>query len=81
VSDPPKPVHEISTRETIVGGVTTSLRRLDPNMLAVLLLVTVMNGLFFWAYAQSMNLKHIEFLEALKTCAVQPSSLFPRSTP
>lgn len=68
----PRSHTEISTRETIVGGVTTSLKRLDPNMLAVLMLVIVMNGLFFWIYAELAKMRHVEFIAALNSCPASP---------
>jgi hypothetical protein len=61
-----------------VGGVTTSLKRLDPNMLAVLMLVMVLNGLFFWAYSENLKLKHQEFLVAIQSCNVSGSNLLSR---
>jgi hypothetical protein len=68
----PRTHTEVTTRETIVGGVTTSLKRLDPNMLAVLMLVIVMNGLFFWIYAELAKMRHVEFIAALNSCPANP---------
>jgi hypothetical protein len=41
-------------------------------MLAVLLLVIVMNSLFFWIYAELATMRHVEFIAALNSCPANP---------
>jgi hypothetical protein len=53
---------------TIAGTVHQTVQRLDPNMLAVLAMVIILNGLFFWALRINADYQHLEFLAALNAC-------------
>lgn len=59
-------------RTTIAGSALSIMQKLDPNMLAVLLLVVGMNGLFFWIYAELAKMRHVEFIAALNSCPASP---------
>ena len=51
-----------------VSEVTSIVKQLDPNVLAVLLLTIVLNGLFFYVYVNLAQSRHVEFMAALATC-------------
>jgi hypothetical protein len=57
---------------TIAGTVHQTVQRLDPNMLSVLAMVIVLNGLFFWSYRIRAELAHQEFIAALNSCPASP---------
>lgn len=59
---------------TEVGGM---VRKLDPNMTAVLLLTVILNGLFFYTYVHIADSRHIEFMAALNSCPIQPGRIAP----
>jgi hypothetical protein len=67
VLPPPQTHSSIGTAVAEVGGV---VKRLDPNMLAVLLLTVVLNGMFFYVYIRIADAKHIEFMAALNSCPI-----------
>lgn len=60
--------------ESAVTGVKEAVRRLDPNMLAVLMLTLILNGLFFYTYIKIAESRHIEFMAALNSCPAHPRS-------
>jgi hypothetical protein len=51
------------------------VKSLDPNMLAVLLLTVILNGLFFYTYIQLAIDRHVEFMAALKSCPSYPTPI------
>jgi hypothetical protein len=53
-----------------VSEVSRVVGSLDPNMLAVLLLTVVLNGMFFYVYLEIANVRHVEFMSALNSCPV-----------
>lgn len=65
---PPTVVRGDGMITTIAGSVHQTIHRLDPNMLAILVMAVVLNGLFFWALRINAEHRHAEFMEALKTC-------------
>lgn len=81
---PPPPPHPHSPNSTVVAAVSEvghMFKRLDPNMLAVLLLTVILNGMFFWVYMQIAHTAHIEFMAALNSCPVQRGGAFIPSMP
>lgn len=58
----------MADRNAIVGTVGETVKRLDSNMLAVLSLVVILNGLFFWSLRILNDRQHIEFMAALNAC-------------
>jgi hypothetical protein len=71
MSDVRPPVQPPSTVHAAVAEVGGMVKRLDPNMLAVLMLTVVLNGMFFYVYIRIADAKHIEFMAALNSCPVQ----------
>lgn len=59
-------------RESAIAVAGTAIKRIDGNMIAVLLLVMTMNGLFFWIYAELAKMRHVEFIAALNSCPASP---------
>jgi hypothetical protein len=57
-----------------VGGM---FKRLDPNMLAVLLLTVILNGMFFYVYIRISDSRHQEFMAALNSCPAHPGRIQP----
>jgi hypothetical protein len=51
-----------------MGDAVEVIKRLDPNMLAALMLTVVLNGMFFYVYVHIADAKHIEFMAALRNC-------------
>lgn len=68
MSDTPPPAHNPSLTHTIIGESTGVIKRLDPNMLAMLLLTVILNGLFFYTYVKIAESRHVEFMAALNSC-------------
>lgn len=58
-----------------VAEIAANVRRLDSNMLAVLMLVIVINGMFVWLYDNFSTQRHREFLGALAACPTDPAAL------
>lgn len=58
----------------VVTAVSNVVRTLDPNMLAVLLLTCVLNGMFFYVYLEIASVRHVEFMSALNSCPAMPPS-------
>lgn len=56
----------------LVSEVSRVVSTLDPNMLAVLLLTCVLNGMFFYVYMEIANVRHVEFMAALNSCPLVP---------
>jgi len=82
VSESPPPQ---SNARAAIAEVSGIMHKLDPNMLAVLLLVVGMNGLFFWIYAEISKMRHVEFIAALNSCPSSPGvtregTILPRYT-
>jgi hypothetical protein len=50
---------------TEVAGI---IKILDPNMVAVLILTVVLNGMFFYVYMNLAQSRHTEFMAALNSC-------------
>jgi hypothetical protein len=55
-------------RRAALSEVTSLINRLDPNMLAVLLLTITLNGMFFYVYMSLASSRHAEFIAALNAC-------------
>lgn len=68
---PPPPTSSSSSVVAAVAEVGHMVKRLDPNMLAVLLLTVILNGMFFYVYMQISDRSHLQFMAALNSCPVQ----------
>ena len=60
--------------EGVTSEIGAAVRRLDPNMLAVLMLTVILNGLFFYTYIRIAESRHLEFMAALNSCPAHPRS-------
>jgi hypothetical protein len=52
----------------VASEVASVVKTLDPNMVAVLLLTLILNGMFFWTYVELAGSRHTEFMAALNSC-------------
>jgi hypothetical protein len=68
---PPPPHSNIGAAVVEVGSM---FKKLDPNMLAVLMLTVILNGMFFYVYMKIADTSHIEFMAALNSCPVPRGS-------
>jgi hypothetical protein len=75
---PPPVVVQQPQQNTTVGAAVAEVgglvKKLDPNMLAVLLLTVFLNGMFFYVYIRIADAKHIEFMAALNSCPIPTRS-------
>jgi hypothetical protein len=62
---------------TVTGEIANVVKKLDPNMLSVLLLTVTLNSLFFYVYVEVARTRHVEFLAALNSCPMRGPSSFP----
>jgi hypothetical protein len=80
-SAPPLPMqHPTPTPSSpigMTGEIANVVKRLDPNMLSVLLLTVALNGMFFHVYVEVARTRHVEFLAALNSCPARNPSPMP----
>lgn len=55
-------------RDTITHTVRETIHRLDPNMLAILAMVIVLNGMFFWSLKIDSEFRHQEYVSMMSAC-------------
>ncbi len=66
---------------TMISEVSGTLKRLDPNMLAALLLTVILNGMFFYVYLEIAKSQHVEFIAALNSCPARGPNTIPAPVP
>lgn len=72
---PPPVVHPVPQTTGTVGEVAGMVKKLDPNMLAVLMLTVALNGMFFYVYVEVARTRHTEFMAALTSCTISPNNV------
>jgi len=72
----PAPVHVLPTQasSSVTGEIAGVVKKLDPNMLSVLLLTVALNSMFFYVYVEVARTRHVEFLAALNSCPIRGST-------
>jgi hypothetical protein len=65
----PRDVEDPAMKAGVLEAVKHTVTRLDANMLALLAMIVVLNGMFFWALRVNAENRHEEFMYALRSCA------------